>query len=112
MAANKHTLETHSSKSTTHQQLNLEASQKIFLEPLHPEKDKTNLTEQLLTLHNAYQEFHGYCVFLRQAHEAVMLEGAADPSAFTGISISGRCLVNRSEEIERRLGEMLENIKS
>ena len=111
MAANKHTLETHSANSTTHQLLNQEASQKTFLEPLRSKKDKSDLTKQLRTLHNAYQEFHGYCVFLRQAHEAVMLEGGIDPNSFTGVSIIGRCLVSRSEEIERRLGEMLEGVE-
>ena len=59
-------------------------------------------------LHNAYQELYSYCIFLHHAYEAVLLDRATDPSAFTGASISGRCLANRSEEIGRCLGEMLE----
>ncbi|MFC1751162.1 hypothetical protein ACFL2V_20450 [Pseudomonadota bacterium] len=84
----------------------------MFLESLHPEPDQdANLVSQLLAIINAYHEFHQYCIFLHQSHEAIVLQAELDQGTFDGISMSGRCLVNRSEQIEQRLNEVLAVVK-
>ena len=82
----------------------------MFLESLSLEPED-NLESQLIAIVNAYHEFHQYCVFLHQSHEAIVLQAELDQGTFDGISMSGRCLVNRSEQIEQRLNEVLEEIK-
>ncbi|MFC1750740.1 hypothetical protein ACFL2V_18270 [Pseudomonadota bacterium] len=82
----------------------------MFLESLRPEPGDT-LESQLITIINAYHEFHQYCIFLHQSHEAIVLQAELDEGTFDGISMSGRCLVNRSEQIEQRLNEVLEVVK-
>ncbi|MFC1749295.1 hypothetical protein ACFL2V_10865 [Pseudomonadota bacterium] len=82
----------------------------MFLESLSLEPED-NLESQLIAIVNAYHEFHQYCVFLHQSHEAIVLQAELDQGTFDGISMSGRCLVNRSEEIEQRLNKVLEVAK-
>ncbi|MFC1749892.1 hypothetical protein ACFL2V_13920 [Pseudomonadota bacterium] len=78
----------------------------MFLEPLHNDQDET-LVAHLITLHNAFHEFGTYCSFLHQAHEGIVAQAELDQNTSDGISMSGRCLVTRSQALEQRLTEVL-----
>jgi len=83
----------------------------MFQEQLQHDKDDA-LCTQLVTLYDAYCEFHCYCAFLHQAHAGIVARDLElDQAAIDGISMSGRCLTLRSQQIKEQMRKIFELAK-
>ena len=74
----------------------------MFNEPLQQEQPGS-VSAQLLILYDAYCEFQDYCTFLHQAHEGIVAQVGLEQSIVYGIEMSGRCMVNRSQQIKQQI---------
>lgn len=79
----------------------------MFAEPLQGDTD-ASLSSQLMTLYDAYCEFHSYCAFVHQAHSGIAAQAEGlDEETVAGIQMSGRCLELRSLQIKEQLRKVL-----
>ena len=83
----------------------------MFQEQLRHNEDDA-LCTQLVTLYDAYCEFHCYCAFLHQAHAGIVARDLEiEQDTRDGISMSGRCLTLRSQQIKEHIRKTFELAK-